>query len=111
MRYLAAPSIVGILLVCCTQAPAGEPSLGERLEKLVPRAAGVAQVEVVDIKEIDARGGDGDLYLDVRLRILQGTGVTPVNVYITLARGGNPGRNCSVENPVTFGQAGASNLV
>src|SRR5688572_23193680 len=32
MQSLAAPTIVGILLICCPLSKGGEPTLGERLE-------------------------------------------------------------------------------
>jgi hypothetical protein len=88
MRYMSAPSIVGIVLIGCALSHAGEPSLGERLEKLAPRASGVAQVEVVDVKDRDARGMDGPLYTQIDFRILKGTGLTPDKIYVTLAPGG-----------------------
>ena len=38
-----------------------DPSLGKQLEVLVPQAAGVTEVEVTDIKEVDSRPSDGPL--------------------------------------------------
>lgn len=64
---------------------------GERLGELAPRAAGLALVEVVDLKEVDERGGCGLLYLDVQLRILRRSGVTKDSVQITLDSGSGPG--------------------
>jgi hypothetical protein len=89
MRYPIILSLLVLLLLSRPQSQADEPSLGGQLERLGPRAAGVAQVEVVEIKEVDRRPGDGDLYLEVRLRILRGSGVRPGNIYITKARGGH----------------------
>jgi hypothetical protein len=61
------------------------------LEKLAPRAAGLAQVEVVDIKEIDGRPMGGPLSTDVFFRILRGTGVTHERIAIVRATiGGRP---------------------
>ena len=66
-------------------------SLKERLEQLAPHAAGLAQVEVLDMKEIDDRAGCGPLYIDVRLRLLQRSGATRDSIHIILDPGGNPG--------------------
>ena len=89
MRNIVSLALLVLLLQSCPAVQADEPSLGEQLEKLVPQAAGVAQVEVVDIKEVDMRPGDGPLYLDARFRILRGTGVTADNIHITKAHGGH----------------------
>lgn len=93
MRYPITPALLVGSLLSCPLSQAGEPSLGERLEKLAPRAAGVAQVEVVEVKEVDGRPMDGPLSVDVRLRILRGTGVTPTYVGIIKALGGHQPRN------------------
>ncbi len=78
-----------LLLQGLQAVSANQPSQGEKLEKLVPHAAGVAQVEVVEIKEVDMRPGDGPLYLEVRFRILQSSGVTTETIAITMAHGGH----------------------
>jgi hypothetical protein len=67
---------------------AAEPTLGERVDQLVPHAAGVALVEVMDIKEVDARPSDGNLCLNVRFRILRSSGQVRDNVNIVKAYGG-----------------------
>ncbi len=93
MRNSATLILLLLLLLVRPLAQAGEPSLGARLEKLVPRAAGVALVEVVQVKDVDGRPGDGPLSTDVRLRILRGTGETRVYVAIIKARGGHQARD------------------
>jgi hypothetical protein len=93
MRYRVTTTLLLPLVLSGPQSQAGEPSLGERLEKLVPRAAGVAQVDVVSVKDIDSRPRDGPLSTDVRLRILRGTGATSTYIAIIKARGGLQPRN------------------
>ena len=89
MRYSISFPLLAVLVLTSLQSQAVDPSLAERLEKLAPRAAGIAQVEVEEIREIDRRGGCGDLYLDVRWRILRGTGETPAKIYIVKKYGGH----------------------
>jgi hypothetical protein len=67
------------------------PQIGERLQRLAPHAAGLAVVEVIDLKEVDWRGGDGPLQLDVHLCLVRQTGVTQNVVSIIKAPGGHPG--------------------
>ena len=93
MRNTARHALLLLLLQSCPAVQADEPSLGEQLERWLPRAAGVAHIEVVDIKEVDTRPNDGPLYLDVRFRILRGTGVTADCIQITKAHGGLSPRN------------------
>lgn len=93
MRNTVAPALLVASFQVCLAVQAGEPSLAERLETLVPRAAGVARVEVTDIQEVDSRPGDGPLYLDVRFRILRSSGATRDRVHIVKAHGGHRGAN------------------
>lgn len=65
-----------------------EQSLDELLEKLVPRAAGVALVEVAETEEVDMRPGCGNLELRVRFRVLRKTGDVADNISIVKAFGG-----------------------
>jgi hypothetical protein len=69
------------------------PPLDERFQKLAPNAAGLALVEVVDLKEVDWRPGDGPLQLDVHFRILRQTGVTQDVVSIIKEQGGHSAPN------------------
>jgi len=68
-------------------------SLGVRLEKFAPHAAGLALVEVTGMKEVDSRPGDGPLSLVVAFRILRSTGVTMEEVAIIKAPGGHSAPN------------------
>jgi hypothetical protein len=61
-----------------------------RLERVAPRAAGVALVEVADLKEEDRRPNDGPLALVVSLKILKSTGNTRDRVNIIKVSGGQP---------------------
>lgn len=88
MRNTISFALLVLLLPSCSGFPADQPLLSERLEKLAPQAAGLAHVEVVDIKEVDSRPSDGPLYLDVRFRILGGTGIISEGVNIIKAIGG-----------------------
>ena len=85
-------SIVVIAALLPT-AEAEEASLAGRLEMLAPRAAGLAHVQVTETKEVDTRPGDGPLFLEVRFRILRGTGVTPDGVNVVKEVGGHPAPN------------------
>jgi len=70
-----------------------ESRLGERLEKLAPYAAGLAFVEVVEIKEVDWRPSDGPLNVDVKFRFLKRTGATMESISIIKAPGGHSAPN------------------
>lgn len=67
-----------------------EAPLRLRLERVAPRAAGVALVEVTDLKEEDRRPNDGPLALVVSLKILTSTGNTRDRVNIIKVSGGHP---------------------
>jgi hypothetical protein len=69
-------------------ADAGGPPLGEQLEKLAPHASGIALVEVVGVKEVDARPMDGSLSLVVSFKLLRATGTTMETTDILIAGGG-----------------------
>jgi hypothetical protein len=88
MRKIPSLALIVLLLPVRPAIQANTSSLGQQLEELAPRAAGVAQVEVVDIKEVNETAGDGPMYLDVRFRILRGTGTTTEGIHIIEAQGG-----------------------
>jgi hypothetical protein len=61
---------------------------GPAPDDLAPHAAGVALVEVVSVTERDTRPMDGDLYDEVKLRVVRGSGEVPETVLVVKARGG-----------------------
>jgi hypothetical protein len=88
-------------------AYADDLSLREQLEKLVPHASGIALVEVVDVKEVDARPRDGPLSLVVNFKLLRATGTTMEQTSIVKAKGGTgpplgPNVKPAPPGPVTF---------
>jgi hypothetical protein len=100
MQFAHLPSLLVILVASFTAAVGAEDApLAEELQRLVPHAAGLAQVEVVDIKELDTRPSDGSLFLDVRFRILRGTGTTAEGVKIVKEQGGHPAPNSAPFKP------------
>jgi len=76
------PILASLLMLCAAD------SLGERLEKLAPHAAGLALVEVTEMKEVDSRPSDGPLSLVVSFRILRSTGATMNEIAIVREWGG-----------------------
>ena len=87
LRKLILPMFL-VVLMSFSATAADEPSLAERLGKIAPHASGIAQIEVTEIKEIDRRPSDGNLFVNVRFRILQSSGVTTDQVQIVKAQGG-----------------------
>jgi hypothetical protein len=65
-----------------------QPAPDAGLEKLAPRVAGLALVEVTEIKEVDRRPADGNLVVQVRLRIIRSTGMVRDEIGILKAYGG-----------------------
>src|SRR5262245_1902910 len=65
-----------------------QPSEHAGLEKLAPRVAGLALVEVAGIKEIDRRPADGNLVVEVSLRVERSTGEVRDQILILKAYGG-----------------------
>ena len=93
-------AVVLLLVRSLVAAQDREPSLGEGLAKAAPRAAGLAQVEVIEIKEVDQRPGDGPLSVHVRFRILRKTGATTDSVRIIKALGGHQPPNAPPFKPL-----------
>jgi hypothetical protein len=60
-------------------------TLRERLEKIAPRATGIAEVDVTSIEQFDKRPACGPLYLQVKFRVLRSTGKISDYVNVTLA--------------------------
>jgi hypothetical protein len=58
------------------------------IDDIAPHASGVCLAEVVDIKEHDARPGDGNLTDEYRLKILRKTGLVSDTISIVKAYGG-----------------------
>jgi hypothetical protein len=65
-----------------------ETELSSRLDEVAPRAAGLAHVEVLEVKEVDTRGACGSLDEVVRLRLLCSSGITSNQIVIVKEAGG-----------------------
>jgi hypothetical protein len=90
MPYKALCFIFGtFLLIFKAFGDPEPPSLGTQLDKLAPHAAGLALVEVTSIMEVDARPKCGNLYLEVRFRIIHSSGMTTNEIHVVKEYGGN----------------------
>lgn len=75
-------------LVTLSLVLAADPKLGEEINKLIPRATGVALVEVLDTKETDQRPVDGNHFVNVRFRIVESSGKVRDSAMVIKAWGG-----------------------
>jgi hypothetical protein len=64
-------------------------TVADGLAELAPNAAGLALVEVIDLKEVDMRPGDGPLLLNVHLRVLRDSGDVKDVISIMKDHGGH----------------------
>lgn len=96
MQKLASFTLLLVLLLStsmissCQPAQPAQPAepLAQRLEKLAPHAAGIAEVEVTEIRQIDDRPSCGSLYHCIGFRIIRSTGASYLSTSILIEHGG-----------------------